>query len=734
MLTARRRKTALAVLASVIALLMVTPISLVGAAPADKPARPDAPRTDRSLPDAPYVQGEVIVRFEEDAGELTKRAAHAALGSRVQRSFRLVPGLQAVRLSHGRSVEAAIRSYQAMPGVLYAQPNYIKQALSVPNDPRFSELWGLHNTGQTGGVADADIDAPEAWDLTTGSSDVVVAVVDTGIDYEHPDLAANIWTNPGEIPNNGIDDDVNGYIDDVHGWDAVNGDGNPLDDHGHGTHCAGTIGAVGNDGFGITGVNQDASVMAIKVLDAAGHGTTTDIIEGFEYLAQSPARLSSNSWGGWYVADVAERDTIAAINKLFVFAAGNDGANIDLPDGTTQKYSYPASYDLPNILAVGATTASDQRASFSNWGAVNVDVFAPGTDILSTLPAPRRKVPAADATVNRIFFDDLTTLDAWSTADYVIKPWGLDTGAYTSGPSSGAHLGYQSYEASYLDQYAAVDLSSADYPGMRFKWSYDLEPYYDFAVVWVLDESDGQWYYIGGRSGNSGGWVEQYVDLGRFAGQNDIHVAFGLWADEALDSDQGYKGVWVDDVEIFDLDSAEPGTSPWVIEIMGDWADAYATWDGTSMATPHVAGVAALALSRNEWLDYSDLKRVIMDTVDVKSQLDGLCVTEGRVNAASAVAAVVPVAYGDEFTVGEDGVLTVPAGTGVLANDSYFDQATLIAVLASDTVHGELLLDTDGSYSYTPEPNFYGTDEFTYRASDGSLLSGVATVTITVIS
>src|SRR5262249_48878129 len=150
----------------------------------------------------------------------------------------------------------------------------------------FSSLWGLHNTGQTGGTPDADIDAPEAWDVTTGSSSVVVAVIDTGVDYTHPDLAANIWTNAGEVPGNGVDDDHNGYVDDVHGYDFVNNDGDPMDDHFHGTHVAGTIGAVGNNGTGVAGINWNVKIMALKFLDGNGGGYASDAIRAVNYAVQ----------------------------------------------------------------------------------------------------------------------------------------------------------------------------------------------------------------------------------------------------------------------------------------------------------------------------------------------------------------------------------------------------------------------------------------------------------------
>jgi outer membrane protein assembly factor BamB/subtilisin family serine protease len=263
----------------------------------------------------------------------------------------------------------------------YVEPDYLVQALRTPNDPAFSHLWGLNNLGQTGGVGDADIDAPEAWDVTRGSTNVTVAVIDTGIDYAHPDLAANIWTNPGEIPGNGIDDDHNGYVDDVHGWDFINNDRDPTDDHYHGTHCAGTIGAVGDNGIGVVGVSPSVKLMALKFLGLSG-GYTSDAIEAVDYATANGARITSNSWGGGGYSQ-ALKDSIdesAQAGVLFVAAAGNSSCNND------QTSHYPSSYLSPNIVAVAATNHRDELASFSSYGATTVDLAAPGVDIYSSSP------------------------------------------------------------------------------------------------------------------------------------------------------------------------------------------------------------------------------------------------------------------------------------------------------------------------------------------------------------
>jgi subtilisin family serine protease len=275
-------------------------------------------------------------------------------------------------------------------GVAYVEPNFVLQTAAVPNDPSFSRLWGLNNTGQSGGLRDADIDAPEAWNTTTGSRDVVVAVIDSGVDYNHPDLKANMWKNPGEIPGDGIDNDKNGKTDDIYGWDAANDDGDPMDDDGHGTHVAGTIGAVGNNSVGIAGVSWNVSLMAVKFLGPNG-GTAEDAIEAIQYVTNMRKRginivVSNNSWGGggW---DKWEKDAIdqgGEAGILFVAAAGNDyGRNNDVID------HYPSGYDSDAIISVAATNRHNRLANFSNYGPTTVDIGAPGENIYSTLPNNR---------------------------------------------------------------------------------------------------------------------------------------------------------------------------------------------------------------------------------------------------------------------------------------------------------------------------------------------------------
>ena len=274
------------------------------------------------------------------------------------------------------------------PGVSAVEPDILITSRQLPTDSAFGSLWGLHNVGQSGGTADADIDAPEAWDVTTGSRSVVVAVIDSGFDYTHPDLATNAWRNPGEIAGDGIDNDGNGFVDDVHGWDFANDDADPMDDDGHGTHVAGTIGAVGNNATGVTGVNWQVSIMGLKFLDASGSGSTSDAVAALTYATRMRRDFginvvaTNNSWGG---ADHSNslRSAIAAAGRagiLFVTAAGNDHSDND------RFADYPSTYRDEAVISVTATDRSNRLAVFANYGATSVDLAAPGVAIRSTVP------------------------------------------------------------------------------------------------------------------------------------------------------------------------------------------------------------------------------------------------------------------------------------------------------------------------------------------------------------
>ncbi|WP_412462709.1 S8 family peptidase [Halobacteriovorax sp. RT-2-6] len=274
----------------------------------------------------------------------------------------------------------------------FSAPQHDDASLTENRDEQFSKQWGLMNDGRNSsgwfsrGKAGEDINATAAWNVETGDRDLVVAVIDTGVDYTHADLKANTWKNEGEIAGNGIDDDGNGFVDDVYGYDFANKDGDPMDGHSHGTHCAGVIGARHN-GTGIMGVMANVKIMSIKFLSDSGSGETIDAISSIDYAVANGAKILSNSWGGGEYSEALKESIQNARDKgvLFVAAAGNSSADNDA------RPTYPANYDVENVITVGAMDGKGNRSSFSNYGQDTVHVFAPGSNILSTVPGDRYK-------------------------------------------------------------------------------------------------------------------------------------------------------------------------------------------------------------------------------------------------------------------------------------------------------------------------------------------------------
>ncbi|HET7478562.1 MAG TPA: S8 family peptidase [Rubrobacteraceae bacterium] len=344
-----------------------------------------------------FETGEIIVKIEPEASPADLRELNRENDARTEEDLPK-SDVNLVDLPPDLTVKEAVDVYEQSPDVEYAQPNYLLYPTKTTNDPYYARyLYGLNNTGQTmngtAGTPDADIDAPEAWDTSTGSQNTVVAVIDEGVDINHPDLRDNIWTNPGEVAADGKDNDGNGYIDDVHGWDFANNDASvydpdPITGQGdeHGTHVAGTIAAQGNNSTGISGVNWDARIMPLKFLGANG-GNTLDAVEAINYAVNKGVKISNNSWGGGGYSqalyDAIKNADVAG--HLFVTAAGNGGAD-GVGDNNDTTANYPSNYNLSNIISVAATNNKDTLASFSNFGATSVDLAAPGVDIVSTYP------------------------------------------------------------------------------------------------------------------------------------------------------------------------------------------------------------------------------------------------------------------------------------------------------------------------------------------------------------
>jgi large repetitive protein len=354
--------------------LALTVLALVGTGASQAASDPGSAYSPEAVP------GELVVGFDRDASRAQERSAVREAGASIEQRVGLIDG--AVVKVEGDAQPSEVADELAAAGaVRFVEPNYVLRASRVPNDSAFGRLWGLRNVGQQGGKPGADVNAPAAWDVVTGGP-VTVAVIDTGVDGDHPDLAENMWTNPGESENGADDGDVNGLADDLHGADFLDQDNDPDDDSGHGTHVAGIIGARGNNGTGTAGVNWSVRLMAVKFMNENGEGSTADAAAAIDYAVDSGAKVINASWGGPTFSEALYDAVSRAADHdvLFVAAAGNAGVNADhSPD-------YPAAFELPNVVSVGASDTHDRLLDFSNYGSESVDLTAPGDEIYSTVP------------------------------------------------------------------------------------------------------------------------------------------------------------------------------------------------------------------------------------------------------------------------------------------------------------------------------------------------------------
>jgi subtilisin family serine protease len=562
-----------------------------------------------------WMEGEVIVTWRTPQEHSRLQAAGSGGGS--VKEFRALSSEQgktvAVVKLPGKSTEELLRTFSSDPDVESVSPNYILRILSpvTPNDPLFSSQWGLSNTGQNGGRAGADIDAPTAWGIRTSALTAkVVAVIDTGITKNHEDLKDNLWTGAGGI----------------HGKDFVNNDDDPEDDHGHGTHVAGIIGAKGNNGKGTAGVAWNVKLMAVKILDYEGSGTSENELAAYDWILRKKQEgvdiVAVNASYGGGGASSAVRQAIENLGNagiLFVAAAGNAGADND------NNPEYPASYNLPNVISVAATDRNDVLASYSNYGSRSVHLAAPGSAILNTW--------VYEPSSSDIFFDDMESgAGKWTT--HVENPspeihWRIidstrdnrPTKVWTDGPDQ--H--YPINQRTYLSVKNDINLSGTTGQPVLFgmKIRCDLESGFDYLYLQFSKDGGTNWTTVHEFTGGGDNWTDFTIPVPPEYRTANFRFRFFFKTDHS-DILFSYAGVQIDNVGV------------------GWSTDTYIAISGTSMATPFVTGAAALVSSQFPGESLDRIRSRILGGVDRLSSLSGKVSTGGRLNLARSLGAAVP--------------------------------------------------------------------------------------------
>ena len=589
--------------------------------------------------------GEVIVRYLPGVSG-DERAVARSNADVDYAATLLLPRTQVVSPEPGQRVGSAIAQLEDDTNVLYAEPNYVEQLDALPpNDPYASLEWALHNTGQDVnsvlGTAGADMKALAGWDIGSTSPGTITAVIDSGVAMDHPDLSGQLWTNPGETPGNGVDDDGNGFIDDVHGWDFAHGDNDPQDGDDHGTHTAGTIGAAGNNSIGITGVSQDATIMPLQVCPSVGGCPVSNQINAIAYAAAMGAKVANISIGGTAFSQ-SRRDAIAAApGILFSVSAGNDGADAPAFGDNEITAKYPCQDDqepgnppIGNIICVAASDQFDNKAGFSNFGATSVDLAAPGVNIVSTFPK-------FETAFSNESFESLSP--NWnfiaSPGDSTHWERGTTIGRSGTGAITDSFSGNYGIASNATVTGSGVNLAGRE--GCRAEYwfkSYTesgTPPTSDWFFLEASHDPGGPWATIDAwRGTHQATAAPHYVfsadegstaDLVTYEGDPSVFFRMRLQAD--VDIVTG-DGAYVDD---FKVRCVSPSTG----------SGLYVYKNGTSMAAPQVSGIASLVRELNPGLTAAETKQKILAGVDPVPAFSPSgptpTVTGGRANIAGTL-------------------------------------------------------------------------------------------------
>ncbi|HEX9584073.1 MAG TPA: S8 family serine peptidase [Gammaproteobacteria bacterium] len=571
-----------------------------------------APPAETALAAGSYVPGEVLVKFKTAYSAQHRISAVAVRGHALVAELNQRGWVQ-VKIGAGQTMEKALAAYRNDPDVEYVQPNYIYRAEAVPNDTQYGQLWAFRNIGQTittgtyvpnSGTPGADINIEKAWDHITDCSSIVVAVIDSGVNYNQEDLAGNMWNGGPGFP--------------LHGTDFVANDNDPMDLNGHGTHVAGIIAASGNNSTGTTGVCWEASVMAVRVLDTVGVGTTASALQGVNFAVNQGAKVINMSLTS-SAFDQALSDAIThaqANDVVVVVAAGNQGSNND--SGGSPRY--PCNFTHSNLICVAALDQNYALASFSNWGATSVDVGAPGTNIRSAWPGVRATIADDFNTGGTLDWTasgggwaySMLTFDG-NPVDVLVNPPSFPSGTYSNNADNRV--------------YKAFDLSDRNAAILRFSAQVAVQPGDSLNVNFRSSGgdpfADGGVQLIGG-SGNTGGVAPFSLDLSACLTAT-CSAGFQLLSN-ASGADQG-AGVLIFGIETLQLNNTS-----------------YHTINGTSMATPMVAALAAMLRSYNPQYTHADVVNSVRNGGRSVAALDGKTTSGRAIDAMSSLAYINPPA------------------------------------------------------------------------------------------